>query len=96
MKQTIVNIARLNLCRTIWHKISAKYSDADCYAAFVEAMNTQAKEWGMEQTHWINPSGLGVDGLYSRSAANDMSVMAIRAFVMGGVKFIIRMDMRSR
>jgi len=83
MSSILINIARLNLCRTIWHKLHSKYSDAESYDAFVAAMNEQAKEWGLANTKWINPSGLGENGVYSQSTANDLSIMSLRAF---GVK----------
>lgn len=80
MKSILVNIARLNLCRSMWHRWHTKYSDKECRDAFVEAMNAQALEWGMTKTRWINPSGLGEDGLYSQSTANDLAIMAMRVF----------------
>ena len=82
MKSILINIARLNLCRTIWHRWHAKYSDKECRDAFVEAMNAQATEWGMNNTHWINPSGLGENGFYSQSTANDLAIMAMHVFGM--------------
>lgn len=80
MKSILINMARLNLCRTLWHRLHSKYSDKECYDAFVDAMNTLAKEWGMTQTLWINPSGVGNNGVYSQSTANDLSIMALRAY----------------
>ena len=93
MSSILINISRLNLCRAIWHKLHSKYSDAECYAAFVATMNAKAHEWGLINTKWINPSGLGENGRYSQSTANDLSLMAIRAFAIGGVKLIVRKDM---
>ena len=42
--------------------------------AFVQQMNDRAAELGMEQTHFINPSGLSEDGHYS--TAFDMALLA--------------------
>ena len=94
IKSVLINIARLNLCRTIWHKFSNKYSDEECYAAFVAAMNAQAKEWGMVHTNWINPSGLGEFGAYSKTAANDLSEMALHTFAIGGGGGMVQMVMK--
>lgn len=42
--------------------------------AFVKAMNKKAKELGLKNTHFENPTGLPADGHYS--TAHDMGVMA--------------------
>lgn len=77
MRSLIINIARLHLCRLIWHRVHSLHSDQKCYDAFIEAMNTQNVQWGMNHTHWINPSGLGESGIYSQSTARDLAIMAI-------------------
>lgn len=87
IKALLVNMARLNYCRTIWNKLSSRYSDKECYDAFVATMNAQAKKWGMINTKWINPSGLGEDGVYSKSTANDLAIMALHVFHMQGIKY---------
>ena len=46
--------------------------------AFVDRMNTKARELGMENTHFANPSGLDDEGHYS--TARDMALLA-RAFL---------------
>lgn len=88
MTKLIVNILRLNILRLLRHKLSSKYSDDACYRAFVEEMNAQAREWGMNNTKLINPSGLGEDGVYSQSTAEDLAIMALHVFNDGsGIKF---------
>lgn len=71
----------------MWHKLNSKYSYHECYDAFVAAMNAQAKEWGMFNTMWINPSGLGEKGVYSQSTANDLAIMALHVFSKKGIKY---------
>lgn len=84
MTSLLVNMARLNLRRSLWHKLCSKYTDQECYDAFVASMNVQAKKWGLTNTKWINPSGLGEIGAYSQSTANDLAVMILHAFAIGG------------
>lgn len=84
MKSPLIHIARLNACRTLWHKLHSKYSDQECYEAFVTAMNAQAEEWGMNNTKWINPSGLGEDGAYSQSTAKELAIVAMHVFALNG------------
>ena len=47
-------------------------------AAFAEAMNTRAKELGMEDTHFVNCTGLddGEDAANHRTSAHDISLMS--------------------
>ncbi len=67
--------------------------------AFVEDMNSVAKQLGMEHTHFANPDGLPADGHYS--TARDLSILArkliedfpeyfkyysTREFTYGGIK----------
>lgn len=80
MKSLLINIARLNLLRTAWHKLRSTVADEDCYKAFVAAMNKQSEEWKLENTKWINPSGLGENNQYSESTARDLAIMALHVF----------------
>lgn len=44
---------------------------------FVQAMNQKAKEFGMEDSHFVNPSGLTEeDGSYNVSSPRDMFILA--------------------
>lgn len=86
MNTILINIAKLNLYRSILHRWQSKYSDKECYYAFIKAMNDQSVELGLNNTFWINPSGLGEEGrmVYSESTANDLALIALHAFA-GGV-----------
>ncbi len=45
--------------------------------AFVDKMNARAAEWGLNQTHFVNPHGLDAPGHVS--SANDLAQLALRA-----------------
>jgi len=45
--------------------------------AFVARMNQRAQEWGLTQTHFVNPHGLDAPGHYA--SARDLSRLALRA-----------------
>lgn len=79
MLPLFVDIAKCNFLRTIRHKLSSKYSDKDCYSAFVGRMNEKSIELGMNNTRWINPSGLGETGIYSMSTARDLARLTAAA-----------------
>ena len=87
MRQLIKKILAFKPLRALLAQIKDRYTPAECRAAFVAAMNERSKEWGMERTHWINPSGLGEDDVYSQSTANDLALMAMHVFATGGGKF---------
>ncbi len=52
-------------------------SDASVYGRFVQAMNDQAKELGLSNTHFANPHGLTEDKHYS--SAIDLAQLALAA-----------------
>lgn len=80
MKKILVNIASLNLLRSSWHRITNRFTDAKCRAAFIRRMNEKSRQLGMDHTEWINPSGVGENGSYSRSTARDLALMAVNAY----------------
>lgn len=45
-------------------------------AEFLQMMNSKAKNLGMENTHFINPSGLQEDGVDQYSTAKDVALMS--------------------
>jgi serine-type D-Ala-D-Ala carboxypeptidase (penicillin-binding protein 5/6) len=49
--------------------------------AFVDLMNSQAKEWGLEDSHFCTPSGLETDGRESEcySSAHDIARITVMA-----------------
>lgn len=57
--------------------IALAEASAGSVPAFVERMNEKAKELGMSNTHFRNPSGLNNDGHFS--TARDMAVLATYA-----------------
>ena len=75
----IVDIARLSMLRQACHVLSCKYSDSECYSEFIRRMNEKSKQFGLNHTKWINPSGLGESSSYSTTTARDLSLMAINA-----------------
>lgn len=81
----IRDIVSFNLFRTIYNKLVCKYSDDECYYAFVNKMNDNSKSWGLSNTHWINPSGLGEDSEYSYSTARDLAKLAAIAYKSGRI-----------
>ena len=86
MKRCIIDVLQCNMLHTIWHRLSHHFTDEVCYARFVSEMNEWSLEWGLNNSKWINPSGLGEYNTYSKTTANDLSVMALRTFAMGGGK----------
>lgn len=58
---------------------SSFFTDAECKNAFISAMNKKAASLGMSSTTWINPSGLGESGNYSRTSVRDLARMMIEA-----------------
>lgn len=56
---------------TIWK------ADQVCYDSFVSKMNEKALAIGMTNTTFINPSGLGESGNYSRSTARDLAKLCV-------------------
>lgn len=88
MKQCIIDMLQCNMLRTMWHRLLHPFPDEACYARFVAEMNKWSSNWGLKNSEWINPSGLGENNVYSASTANDLSLMALRAFVIvgGGIK----------
>ena len=79
MIQMLRDICAMQHARAIWARMTDKYTPDQCKAAFVDAMNRKSKEWGMNNTHWINPSGLGEDGVYSQTTARDLAKMGMHA-----------------
>ena len=79
MMQLIRDILAVKHLRYIWVRLTDAHSPMQCTEAFVGQMNAKAKNWGMINTHWINPSGLGVNGRYSQTTARDLAIMGLRA-----------------
>lgn len=75
MNSIIVDVAKCNFLRTLSHNLFSKYGDEECYMAFVNRMNEKAREVGMKNTKWINPSGLGESCEYSLSSARDLAIL---------------------
>ena len=79
MMQLIRDILAVKHLRNIWARLTDAYSPMQCKEAFVGQMNAKASEWGMVNTHWINPSGLGENGRYSQTTARDLALMGLHA-----------------
>lgn len=58
---------------------SSFFTDVECKTAFISKMNEKAASLGMSNTTWINPSGLGESGNYSRTSVRDLARMMIEA-----------------
>lgn len=58
---------------------SSFFTDVECKNAFIGAMNKKAASLGMSNTTWINPSGLGERGNYSKTSVRDLTRMMIEA-----------------
>ena len=58
---------------------SSFFTDVECKNAFISKMNEKAASLGMSNTTWINPSGLGESGNYSRTSVRDLARMMIEA-----------------
>lgn len=56
-----------------------EYTDSECVTAFVQKMNEISSDLGMDNTNWINPSGLRANGSYSSSTVRDLARMGIEA-----------------
>ena len=58
---------------------SSFFTDVECKTAVISKMNEKAASLGMSNTTWINPSGLGESGNYSRTSVRDLARMMIEA-----------------
>lgn len=58
---------------------SSFFTDVECKNAFISKMNEKAASLGMSSTTWINPSGLGESGNYSKTSVRDLARMMIEA-----------------
>ena len=58
---------------------SSFFTAVECKNAFISKMNEKAASLGMSNTTWINPSGLGESGNYSRTSVRDLARMMIEA-----------------
>lgn len=58
---------------------SSFFTDVECKTAFISKMNEKAASLGMSNTTWINPSGLGESGNYSKTSVRDLARMMIEA-----------------
>lgn len=56
------------------HALARTYPGGE--SAFVSAMNVKAREFGMQATHFVEPTGLSRD---NRSTARDLAVLAAKA-----------------
>lgn len=81
----ILSIVKIILSLSHFWKVYYFLTDRNdydtCKKAFVEEMNRKSQQIGMSNTHWINASGLGEDGIYSCTTARDLAVMGANAFL---------------
>lgn len=80
LRNSLINIASLNLLKSVYYGLVDIPSDSVCRAAFVESMNKKSQKLGMQNSFWINPSGLGENGVYSRSTARDLALLGAVAY----------------
>lgn len=67
--------------------------NAGSVAAFVEKMNTKAKELGLQNTHFVNPHGLpGLTDDQPYSTARDLAVIAKMADKMPEIREIVKLQ----
>lgn len=74
---------------------NSKYADSDCVVAFITKMNEKAASIGMEDSTFINPSGLGMNGNYSSSTAFDLARLGVAALAYKDLCEIWNVDSHS-
>ena len=67
--------------------LAAEGADGDPVERFVQEMNTLAAEFKLEQTNFLNPSGLHQDGHVS--SARDLAILARRTFTQRAIRDVI-------
>ena len=76
----ILSVVNLSCFRDLIYIIRQRNLDIQARKTFVDLMNQKSKSLGMNNTHWINPSGLGENGVYSMSTARDLALMGVHAY----------------
>jgi len=67
--------------------LAAEGGGGDPVERFVQEMNNLAAEFKLEQTHFLNPTGLHQEGHVS--SARDMAILARRAFTQRAIRDVI-------
>jgi D-alanyl-D-alanine carboxypeptidase len=84
----ILSFINLSYFRSLIYKIRQRTLDVKSRENFVNLMNQKSKSLGMNNTHWINPSGLGEKGVYSTSTAHDLALMGVYAYQNESLRLI--------
>ena len=85
ISKILINIASLHLVRSVFHRVISPYSDKDCYQAFVDEMNRLSLEMGLNDSLWVNASGLRDREIEAYTTAHDIAKMGILAYGDGQI-----------
>jgi D-alanyl-D-alanine carboxypeptidase len=83
LSQIIIDIASLHGIRSLYYHIASRYSDEDCYQAFVDEMNVDSQNIGLNDSLWVNASGLRDREIEAYTTAHDIAKMGIVAYKQG-------------
>lgn len=95
IREFLVNIASIDLLRRLYYALTARFSDDDCFKAFVTAMNEKSVSLGLSQSEWINPSGLGECDHYSKSCARDLALLGVASWSYDTLRTIWKSKIRE-
>ena len=84
----ILSVVNLSFFRDLIYRIRQKRLDIEYRKIFVNLMNEKSISFGMNNTNWINPSGLGENGVYSTSTARDLALMGVHAYKNKALRLI--------
>lgn len=85
LSEPLRNILSLHMIRSVYHRIKSRYSDEDCYQAFVDEMNSDSQKMGLNDSMWVNASGLRDQKNEAYTTAHDVAKMGILAYKQGRI-----------